>query len=203
MIALSRGGIADRIAYIARDFGVRLERKTRSEIPRRVLSREPVRNDEKILRHRLFKAELAASSIRTGHNIFCEVISARRQTRPMLERLADLDIDIVADVIRLVPNRYEQMVTGNDRPALVRIVVWSPFNDGHERRRVHAGLDIAGQVQTDLDISACPDDHARNKARKLTKCRFAIELKTRIELAIDLSFVQNVGRRDIENCLLG
>ena len=100
VIAIRRARVTDGISNVARHLRVRLEVESGREIPGGVLARIPVGGDADLRVNRLLETELPARALRVRcDDVVAEVIAARRQPRIRLESLADLRVEVVAEVV--------------------------------------------------------------------------------------------------------
>jgi len=202
MISLARIGIPDGITEVSGNFPMRFERDSGREISGGVFAREPIGVDVQIFIDGLFKTELSADARCRRNDVFRKIISAAGDARFGFKSFADLRVGVVADVVTFVAKRNKNIVTDDNRHTIFFIVINAPFDRRNERRRIISGINVAGNVQSEFDITACADDHARHERRKPSQRVVVVCLKSRIEFKINFAFVQNVRRRHVKNCLL-
>ncbi len=182
---------------------MRFEINSRREISGGVFAGIPISRNAEFVGNRLFKTELSAGARRRRNDVFRKVITAAGDARLCFESFAHLRVSVIADVIRPVANRNKHVVADDDLYAVFLAVVNAPFNRWNKRRRIRSRINIAGDVKTNFNITACADDDARHEARKFTDTSGAVKSKRRVEFKINFAFVQNVRRRHVKNCLLG
>src|SRR5687768_5001344 len=132
-----------------------------------MLPREPIRGESHLLINWFFESELTASPVSSRHYISGEVISTESDPCSTIERLAELGIEVVAGVVRTIANRNEDVIAYDERPPVILTLVWFPLNGWHQSCRLWARLNVAGNVQSNLNATPSANDNTRDEGREL------------------------------------
>src|SRR5690348_8349476 len=94
------------------------------------------------------------------------------------------------------------MTAAVEGPTIFFVMVKPPLDHRNERGSVWPRLQIAVHIKPYLDIASGSNNDSWNKTRKLAQRRLAVKFNARVQLAIDLSFIHHVRRRNVKDRLL-
>ena len=116
-----------------------------------MLAREPIRGESHLHINWFFESELTTSPVSSRNYISGEAISTESDPCSTIEGLAELGIEVVAGVVRTITNRNEDVIAYHERPSVILTLVWFPFKGWHQSCRLWARLNVAGNVQSNLN----------------------------------------------------